>query len=332
MPRKDGLAVAAELSKSKARSKILVLTMHDSRELATAVQKAGASGYVIKTQAARDLLRAAEAILAGGTFFSVEPQLASERSVDRTYTRSYCNFCSRARSFCARFSSDSDQSSRAFTCRSFFQVIAQFHQLVNIRPNAVLGFPREGRFFLQEGRVEPKVEQHMALLLIDAILEFEAMRDKSNAGGTFDPYAIFSALPQIPIAFKDIRVVRMEELRGKQDGLFRPRARIEAALPNRGLLPRNWVQAHVHDAGTLRRKTKLAQHAEGVRQHFVVLETCKPETQENWVSHLLLVYRAAALAPSARNSAALCSSDKSSARAAESTFAFENALFNGADG
>jgi len=69
MPRKDGLAVAAELSKSKARSKILVLTMHDSRELARAVQKAGASGYVIKTQAARDLLRAVEAIFAGGTFF-----------------------------------------------------------------------------------------------------------------------------------------------------------------------------------------------------------------------------------------------------------------------
>jgi DNA-binding NarL/FixJ family response regulator len=78
MPRKDGLAVAAELSKSKARSKILVLTMHDSKELARAVQKAGASGYVIKTQAARDLLRAVEAIFAGGTFFSVEPQFASK--------------------------------------------------------------------------------------------------------------------------------------------------------------------------------------------------------------------------------------------------------------
>ncbi len=73
MPGKDGLAVAAELTKSKSRSKILVLTMHDSKELASAVQKAGASGYVIKTHAARDLVRAAQTIFEGGTFFAVDP-------------------------------------------------------------------------------------------------------------------------------------------------------------------------------------------------------------------------------------------------------------------
>lgn len=69
MPRKDGLEVAGEVSRLGIRSKILVLTMHDSKELAAAVQKTGAAGYVNKTYAARDLIRAAQDIFDGGTFF-----------------------------------------------------------------------------------------------------------------------------------------------------------------------------------------------------------------------------------------------------------------------
>jgi DNA-binding NarL/FixJ family response regulator len=72
MPRKDGLEVAGEVTKLGVRSKILVLTMHDSKELVAAVRKSGASGYVNKTHAARDLIRAAQDIFDGGTFFSVE--------------------------------------------------------------------------------------------------------------------------------------------------------------------------------------------------------------------------------------------------------------------
>jgi DNA-binding NarL/FixJ family response regulator len=69
MPRKDGLEVAGEVSRLGVRSKVLVLTMHDSKELAAAVQKTGAAGYVNKTYAARDLIRAAQDIFDGGTFF-----------------------------------------------------------------------------------------------------------------------------------------------------------------------------------------------------------------------------------------------------------------------
>jgi DNA-binding NarL/FixJ family response regulator len=70
MPRKDGLEVLRELTRLQVRSKVLILTMHDSKELGTIVQKAGASGYVIKTHAARDLIRAVQDIFDGGTFFS----------------------------------------------------------------------------------------------------------------------------------------------------------------------------------------------------------------------------------------------------------------------
>jgi len=70
MPYKDGLAVATELSRSSAPVKSVVLTMHNSAEMAAAVKRSGAKGFVVKSHAARDLLRAIDAILEGGVFFS----------------------------------------------------------------------------------------------------------------------------------------------------------------------------------------------------------------------------------------------------------------------
>jgi DNA-binding NarL/FixJ family response regulator len=72
MPRKDGLEVLGEVTKLGIPSKILVLTMHNSKELVAAVRQSGAAGYVNKTHAARDLIKAAQDIFDGGTFFSVD--------------------------------------------------------------------------------------------------------------------------------------------------------------------------------------------------------------------------------------------------------------------
>jgi DNA-binding NarL/FixJ family response regulator len=46
--------------------------MHDSKSLVKAVRKAGASGYVLKSRAARDLINAIKALLGGGSFFGPE--------------------------------------------------------------------------------------------------------------------------------------------------------------------------------------------------------------------------------------------------------------------
>jgi DNA-binding NarL/FixJ family response regulator len=73
MPGKDGLEVATELQAQGSTAKVLVLTMHESRELAGAVQRAGAKGYVIKSHAARDLTKAIETIASGGNFFTLDP-------------------------------------------------------------------------------------------------------------------------------------------------------------------------------------------------------------------------------------------------------------------
>jgi DNA-binding NarL/FixJ family response regulator len=73
MPGQDGLDVATELRARKSTARIVVLTMHESRELATAVEAVGAVGYVIKSHAARDLVNAIQTIVGGGKFFSVQP-------------------------------------------------------------------------------------------------------------------------------------------------------------------------------------------------------------------------------------------------------------------
>jgi len=53
--------------------------MHESKNLASTVQDAGARGFVLKSHAARDLLDAIEALLNGGTFFGADGRLPRER-------------------------------------------------------------------------------------------------------------------------------------------------------------------------------------------------------------------------------------------------------------
>src|SRR5262245_59874205 len=67
MPGRDGIEVIKDLT--SIGTKILVLTMHHSNELLLRIRLSGASGYVVKTCASRDLLRAIEQTFEGGTFF-----------------------------------------------------------------------------------------------------------------------------------------------------------------------------------------------------------------------------------------------------------------------
>jgi DNA-binding NarL/FixJ family response regulator len=69
MPGMSGLQAASEIVKSSVGCKVLIFTMHESTRLEIEVRSAGAQGYVLKSQAARDLVRAIDALLAGGTFY-----------------------------------------------------------------------------------------------------------------------------------------------------------------------------------------------------------------------------------------------------------------------
>jgi DNA-binding NarL/FixJ family response regulator len=73
MPRMSGLEAAPRIAKLGVGCRVLMFTMHDSERLASEVRNAQAQGLVLKSQAARDLIRAIERLLAGGTFFASEP-------------------------------------------------------------------------------------------------------------------------------------------------------------------------------------------------------------------------------------------------------------------
>jgi DNA-binding NarL/FixJ family response regulator len=68
MPVKTGLQAAAELSRRRPELKLLMLSMHDSEQYLFEALKAGASGYVLKTAADRDLVEAVRAAMRGEPF------------------------------------------------------------------------------------------------------------------------------------------------------------------------------------------------------------------------------------------------------------------------
>lgn len=69
MPVMNGIEAATAMLKNNKTTKILLFTMHDSDRMINEARQVGARGYVIKSQAARSLIRALEDVLAGKTFF-----------------------------------------------------------------------------------------------------------------------------------------------------------------------------------------------------------------------------------------------------------------------
>jgi DNA-binding NarL/FixJ family response regulator len=75
MPRLTGLQVAAELHAQRPELRTLMLSVHDSEQYFFEALKAGASGYVLKSAANRDLIEACRAALRGEPF--IYPTAAS---------------------------------------------------------------------------------------------------------------------------------------------------------------------------------------------------------------------------------------------------------------
>jgi DNA-binding NarL/FixJ family response regulator len=68
MPRMTGIQAAAELHKRKPETRVLILSMHDNEQFLFEALKAGASGYVLKSGADRDIVDAARAAMRGESF------------------------------------------------------------------------------------------------------------------------------------------------------------------------------------------------------------------------------------------------------------------------
>jgi DNA-binding NarL/FixJ family response regulator len=68
MPRLTGIQVARELTRRRPDMRVLILSMHDNERYFFEALRAGASGYVLKSVADRDLVEACRAVMRGEPF------------------------------------------------------------------------------------------------------------------------------------------------------------------------------------------------------------------------------------------------------------------------
>src|SRR5919112_1177157 len=81
MPRMTGLQAAREIKAHVPAAFVLMLSMHDDERYLFEALKAGASGYVLKREAAQDLVAAVRAVQRGEPFLTN----AAERTLVQTW-------------------------------------------------------------------------------------------------------------------------------------------------------------------------------------------------------------------------------------------------------
>jgi DNA-binding NarL/FixJ family response regulator len=81
MPRLTGLQATREIREQAPDVAVLILSMHDDERYLFEALKAGASGYVLKSQAHQDLLDAIRAVERGEPFLTPDAQLALIKDV-----------------------------------------------------------------------------------------------------------------------------------------------------------------------------------------------------------------------------------------------------------
>jgi DNA-binding NarL/FixJ family response regulator len=70
MPLLNGSDAVREIQRSSPRTRAIVLTMYTERPFVLQAMQAGARGYVLKSQAAEDLIRAIHEVLRGAVYLS----------------------------------------------------------------------------------------------------------------------------------------------------------------------------------------------------------------------------------------------------------------------
>ena len=70
MPELNGLEAARQIKKLLPNTEILILTIHESEQIASEVLKVGARGYILKSDAGRELVAAVKAVAAHKNYFT----------------------------------------------------------------------------------------------------------------------------------------------------------------------------------------------------------------------------------------------------------------------
>lgn len=75
MPVLGGLGAADDILRTNPKIKILIFTLDESKTLRMLVQRCGARGLVVKSEASNVLVDALDCVLAGTTYFSTVDEL-----------------------------------------------------------------------------------------------------------------------------------------------------------------------------------------------------------------------------------------------------------------
>jgi DNA-binding NarL/FixJ family response regulator len=70
MPSLNGLEATRQILRANPHARVLILTLHDSDQVVREVLNAGARGFLLKSDAARDLVAAVEALRRDKTYFT----------------------------------------------------------------------------------------------------------------------------------------------------------------------------------------------------------------------------------------------------------------------
>ena len=72
MPELNGIEAARQIIKACPKTKVLVFTVHDAEQVVVEIVRSGAHGYVLKSDAGRQLVDAIDCVLSGKHYFSAQ--------------------------------------------------------------------------------------------------------------------------------------------------------------------------------------------------------------------------------------------------------------------
>jgi DNA-binding NarL/FixJ family response regulator len=97
MPKMNGLEAATRIVQLGLGCRVLLFSMFESESFEVEARRVGAQGYVLKSRAARHLIRAIERLMAGDTFFgNPEGHSEPEKGKSSSGSVAYCvdlGFC-----------------------------------------------------------------------------------------------------------------------------------------------------------------------------------------------------------------------------------------------
>ena len=82
MPGMNGIQAVQELARLRPRLRTLILSMHSNEQYILEAQRAGASGYVLKSVADHDLIRACRAAVRGESFVHPDTECPTRRTAE----------------------------------------------------------------------------------------------------------------------------------------------------------------------------------------------------------------------------------------------------------